>query len=205
MAQLRILNGFEGMTDLDFLAKARFIVEQMTGNTNFTTPDPSLTDVTTLADAFEQAIQDAEVGGTYAKSVRDSKKALLIDVMHNLGIYVLFTAKGDRLIAESSGFSIAKDPTPQPPIEKPEALVLTDGVNAGELVLLFKRVANSRSYMYQISTDPLDETKWVTTYGTVRRTLFSELESGTKYYVRVVALGTNSQVVYSDVVSRIAQ
>lgn len=206
MAQLKINNGFEGMTDLDFLGKVRFIVDQMTANSaNFPTPDPTLASVTTLATEFETAINEAEAGGSYDKSVRDSKKEELIDTMHNLGNYVLFTAKGDRLIAESSGFTIAKNPTPQPPIEKPGGLVLTDGANAGELMLLFKRVMGSRSYMYQISLDPTDETKWVTQHGTIRKNLFTGLESGKRYYVRVVALGTNSQVVYSDVVSRVAQ
>jgi hypothetical protein len=205
MAQLRITNGFEGMADLDFLGKVRFVVQQMTGNSNFSTPDPTLASVTTLANQFEQAINDAEAGGSYDKSVRDSRKEELINTMHNLSNYVLFTAKGDRLIAESSGFTIAKDPSPQPPIEKPEGLNLTDGANAGELLLLFLKVLGARSYMYQISLDPTDQTKWVTQHGTVRKNLFTGLESGKKYYVRVVAIGTGNQIVYSDTVSRVAQ
>jgi hypothetical protein len=205
MAQLRITNGFEGMADLDFLGKVRFVVQQMTGNSNFSTPDPTLASVTTLANQFEQAINDAEAGGSYDKSVRDSRKEELINTMHNLSNYVLFTAKGDRLIAESSGFTIAKDPSPQPPIEKPEGLNLTDGANAGELLLLFLKVLGARSYMYQISLDPTDQTKWVTQHGTVRKNLFTGLESGKKYYVRVVAIGTGNQIVYSDTISRVAQ
>jgi hypothetical protein len=193
------------MADLDFLGKVRFVVQQMTGNSNFSTPDPTLASVTTLANQFEQAINDAEAGGSYDKSVRDSRKEELIDTMHNLSNYVLFTAKGDRLIAESSGFTIAKDPSPQPPIEKPEGLNLTDGANAGELLLLFLKVLGARSYMYQISLDPTDQTKWVTQHGTVRKNLFTGLESGKKYYVRVVAIGTGNQIVYSDTVSRVAQ
>jgi hypothetical protein len=206
MAQLKITNGFNGMADLDFLGKVRFIVGQMMANgANFPTPDPSLASVTTLANEFEQTIQDAEAGGTFDKSVRDSKKAELIATMYNLGDYVLFQSKQDRLKAESSGFSVARDPSPKPPIEKPVGLSLTDGVNAGEIWLLFKSVANARSYMYQISLDPEDETKWVSQHGTIRKNLFTGLESGKRYYVRVVAFGTNGQVVYSDVVSRIAQ
>jgi hypothetical protein len=193
------------MADLDFLGKVRFVVQQMTGNSNFSTPDPTLASVTTLANQFEQAINDAEAGGSYDKSVRDSRKEELIDTMHNLSNYVLFTAKGDRLIAESSGFTIAKDRSPQPPIEKPEGLNLTDGLNAGELLLLFLRVVGARSYSYQISLDPTDETKWLTLHGTVRKNLFTGLESGKKYYVRVIAIGIGNQIVYSDTVSRVAQ
>jgi hypothetical protein len=50
---------------------------------------------------------------------------------------IRFTAKGDRLIAESSGFTIAKDKTPQPHIEKPAGIELFDGPNAGEMWLVF--------------------------------------------------------------------
>lgn len=206
MAQLRITNGFEKMTDLDFLGKVRFIVAEMLGaSSNFPTPDPTLASVTGLANAFEQAINNAEAGGSYDKSVRDSKKQELIDTMHNLGDYVLFTAKGDRLIAESSGFTIAKTPSSQPPIEKPVGIELSDGQNAGEMQLVFKSVKGAKSYMYQLTPDAADETKWVTSYGTIRKNLFTGLESGKKYYVRVVALGTNNQVVYSDVFARVAQ
>ncbi len=205
MALLRITNGLERMTDLELLGKVRYIITAITGNTSFPTPEPTLAALTTQADDFEQAINDALAGGSYDKSVRDNKKLELVDSIHNLSYYVLFTAKGDRLVAESSGLPIAKDPTPTPPLEKASALVLSDAQNAGEMQLLFTKVQGAKSYMYQISLDPADETKWVTTYGTLRKTLFTGLTSGTKYYVRVVALGTNRQVVYSDVVARVVQ
>lgn len=206
MAQLRILNGFEEMTDLGFLGKVRFVVTEMLGNTNFTTPSPTLDSISTLANEFEVLINAADAGGSYDKLVREAKKEELIDAMHNLSNYVLFIAKGDRLVAESSGFTIGKDTrTPRPPIDKPTGLELSDGKNAGELALEFLKVQGATSYMYQISVDPLDETKWVTTYGTIRKSLFTGLESGKKYYVRVVALGTKGQVVYSDPVWRVAQ
>lgn len=205
IARFKITNGFEEMTDLDFLGKTRFIVGQMTGKPEFPTPDPSLASVTTLANDFEQAIQDADAGGSYDRSVRDGKKAELIDTMHNLGDYVLFTAKGNRLIAELSGFTISKEKTPQPPIEKPVGIELFDGPNAGEMQLVFDAVKRAKSYMYQISVDPTDATKWITVVGTTRKNLFTGLESGKKYYVRVVAVGVNKQMVYSDVFSRLVQ
>ena len=205
MAQLRITNGFEKMTDLEFLGKVRFILEEMATNPKFPTPDPALATVTALGNEFEQAISKAEAGGSYDRLVRDSKKEELIDTMHNLGDYVLFTAKGSRLIAESSGFTVAKTPSPRPPIEKPTGIVLSDGPNAGEMLLVFKKVQRAKSYLYQVSLDPNDETKWVSAYGTIRKHLFTGLQSGKKYYIRVVALGTNNQVVYSEVFARVAQ
>lgn len=205
MAQLKITNGLEGLSDLDLLGKARYVINQMTGRPEFPSPDPSLATATTDANDFEQSIQDAEAGGSYDRSVRDSKKQVLITTMHNLGNYVLFTAKGNRLVAELSGFTISKDKTPRPPVEKPVGIELSDGPNAGDLFLLFTKVKGAKSYMYQVSLDPLDETKWITVCGTTRKNLFTGLESGKKYYVRVIAVGVNKQMVYSDVFARTVQ
>lgn len=193
------------MTPPELVAEVRFVILKMTNNSNFSTPNPSLATITTLVNDYEQAAGEAEDGGSFDKSERDSKAKELIAAMHTLSAYVLMTANGSALIVESAGLKLAKNPSPLPPIEKPTGLTLFDGINAGELLLKFTKVKGSKSYMYQISLDPLDDTKWVTYYGTIRQNLFTGLESGKKYYARVVAIGTDSQVVYSDVVSRIAQ
>lgn len=190
---------------MELLGSTRFIISQMTANVNFSSPTPTLGDMTTLANDLDVCIQKAEAGGPNERNLRDDKAAELIDALHQLGDYVVFTAKGDRTVAESSGFPLAKDPSPQPPIEKPQGLQLFDGVNAGELLLRFTKVKGSRAYMYQVSLDPADESKWVTVHGTIRQNLFTGLESGKRYYIRVAAIGTEGQVVYSDVVSRIVQ
>ena len=205
MAIIRIVNGWDKETPLDLLGSTRFIINQMTGNSNFSTPTLTLVEMTTLANDFDVLIQKAEAGGVNERNPRDDKAAEVIDALHQLGDYVVFTAKGDKTVAESSGFTLAKDPSPRPPIEKPQGLQLFDGMNAGELLLKFIRVRGSRAYMYQVSLDPADESKWVTVHGTIRQNLFTGLESGKKYYVRVAAIGTDGQMVYSDVVSRIVQ
>jgi hypothetical protein len=126
--------------------------------------------------------------------------------LHSLGTYVLFTANGDELVAQSSGYSIAKTPAPAPQISKPENLQLADGVNKGELEFSFNKVAGARSYIYQYAADPVtNDTVWNTQTGTHRKTTFSGLESQKKYWCRVVALGINGQAVTSDAVARIVQ
>src|SRR5687768_5225354 len=106
MAILRITNGFDGLTDAALAAKARFILSEMTGNANFPTPGPSIAAVNTGIDDLDAASAAAESGGTYEKAVRADKKETLISLLHNLSSYVLYTAAGDRLVAQSSGYSI---------------------------------------------------------------------------------------------------
>jgi hypothetical protein len=205
MAFLIIVNGWNQIEPPDLIAELRFVIQKMVGNSNFSTPNPPLATITTLVNDYEQLAGEAEDGGSFDKAERDSKAQELISAMHVLSAYVLMTANGSALVVESSGLKLSKTPSPSPSIEKPAGLQLTDGVNIGELLLKFTKVKGSKSYMYQISLDPTDPAKWVTYYGTIRQNLFTGLESGKKYYVRVVAVGTDSQVVYSDVVSRIAQ
>ncbi|MGN6399129.1 MAG: hypothetical protein ACTHMD_01670 [Flavisolibacter sp.] len=206
MAVIRIVNGWEKLTPLNLVGESRYIISQMSGNVNFPTTDPTLATMTTLTNDLETAITDADAGGSYDRDLRDEKAQELIDALHQLGDYVVFTAKGNRLIAQSSGFTLAKTPSPNPPIEKPTGLQLFDGVNAGELLLRFLKVKGARGYMYQIAEGPFSETmQWTTAHGTIRQNLFTGLTSGKQYWVRVVALGIDGQVVYSDAVARIAQ
>ena len=115
-------------------------------------------------------------------------------------------AKNDRLVVQSSGFTIARPRSTPLPLEKPTGLILTDGANAGEIELVFKRLKNARTYMYQIAEGELTKsTNWTSSTGTIRKAKFINLKSGKRYWVRVVAIGTNNQMVYSDAVSRIAQ
>ena len=206
MAILRITNGFDGLTDSELTAKVRFILSEMTGNSNFPTPNPAIAVVTTALEELDAAVVAAESGGTYEKAVRDDKREVLISLVHNLSSYVLYTAAGDRLVAQSSGYSIAKLPTPQDPIVKAQSQVLTEGDEPGQLRYSFNRVKGARSYMYQFTQDPLTENSvWQSRVGTVRKTVLTGITSKEKYWVRVVAIGINGQQVPSDPISKVVQ
>jgi hypothetical protein len=118
---------------------------------------------------------------------------------------VLFCAKGNRVIALSSGFSLSKQPEPTPPLSKPENLRVEAGINPGELDIRVANVKNAISYMHQVSTDPtLAEASWKSVTSSTSQALIVNLQPGTKYYCRVGAIGSKKQLVYSDVVSRVA-
>lgn len=206
MPQLRIIKNFGRMTDITLVARVRFIVSQMTNNSNFLSPTPSLESITLLNDRFEKAAFDAEDGGSYDRLLRDDLKAQLVTAMCNLGDWVLYISKNNRLVAESSGFKLVGSRSPRPPVDKAQGLRLLDGQNKGELLLLFKKVQSAMNYIYQITADadPANA-QWQNHYGTLRKYLFQGLESGKKYWVRVVAIGIKNQVVYSDAVCRIVQ
>jgi hypothetical protein len=206
MRILRITNGFERLTDAALEARANSILAALTGNTAFPTPVPSLPALQTAIDDYTDALARAQQGSAYEKAFKNQKKMVLIDLLHSLGNYVLFTANGDELMAKSSGFAIAKLPSPKPPVEPAGGQVLSDGPNAGELDYKFKPVKGARSYLYQHTPEPLTAgSVWESQAGTVSRVRFSGLESGKRYWCRVMTVGTGGQAVYSEPVSRVVQ
>lgn len=204
MSILRLTNGFNRLSDENLLGRAGQINIAMTGNANFPTPTPTLAALQTALSDFEIALAKAKTGSELEKAIKNDKREALTDLLHSLGNYVLFTANGDRTAAVSSGFGIAKDPTPQPPITKPENVRLAEGPNAGELNVRFDRVTGARCYMIQYAeetaTGPVE---WQSQTSTRSKLTLQQLQSGKKYQVRVVAVGKNEQVMYSDVVSRL--
>lgn len=203
---MRIKNGFDKQSDANLVVRTQNIIAAITGNPNFTTPDPSLATIQTALDAFADGLDKAQTGDRVDIAVKNQKRAELIDLLHLLGAYVLYTSKQDSAVAASSGFEVAKEPQPGPDITKPANLQVDNGTNAGELNITFNTVAGSRSYLYQYTPDPVtDASQWQTFTGTIRKCTFQNLQSGTRYWCRVAAIGPNGQIAYSDTVPRIVQ
>jgi hypothetical protein len=206
MTILRITNGFNRMSDDYLLGRADNIHVSMMGNENFTTPTPTMAALATSIGDFRLAVSKAENGSELDVAVKNDKRNELIDLLHSLGNYVLFTVDGDRTKAISSGFRIAKEPSPMPPITKPENLQVAEGINAGELNIKFKRVIGARSYMIQFAEETTSGAPvWQSQTCTTSKFTLKQLQSGKKYQVRIAVVGTNEQLLYSDPVWKIVQ
>lgn len=207
MPVLRITNGFDKLSDEGLITKAGNIHLAITDNISiFPTPTPTMAILATTIGDFTLAVNKAQTGSSVDKAIKNDKRQDLIEVLHSLGNYVLFTVDGDKTKAQMSGFSIAKTPSPAPPITKPENLQVTEGGNAGELDIKFNRVIGARSYMIQYAEEvATGEPVWQSQTCTTSKFTLKQLESGKKYLIRVVAVGINEQLMYSDPVSRIVQ
>jgi hypothetical protein len=180
----------------------------MTGNPNFPTPTPTLAALQAAIDDFATALSDAENGGSYDKAVKNQKRNALVDILHALGAYVLFTASNAAdplLVAKSSGFHVAKTATPTI-LGSIKNIQLSDGINSGELAISFNSVVGAKAFVYQYTDDAtLSETSWRIEVGTSRKVVLSGLEIGKKYFVRIIAIGGKDQKCVSDIVSRLVQ
>lgn len=204
MKNVRITNGFTAMTDAKLLLRTNTIVASMTGNTAFPTPNPALSAISATVTAFQAATEAAAGGDKQLIAVRDQLRLTLIDQLHLLGNYVLFTAAGDAVVATSSGFTIGKAAAPRPPITAPQGMVLTNGVNKGDLLMKCKAVPGARSYLHEITPAPLTaQSQWTKVMATTCKNLFTGLASGQEYVCRIAAIGVKNQVAYGQEVSRV--
>ncbi len=205
--KVSITNGFDRLSPAKLLLKARIIVGEVGVNTTyFPAPDPSLAEITAAIEEFERAVQAAENRDRVAISYRNEQRDVLVNLLRKLGNYVNLQADGNRTIALSSGFDVAKDPSPLPSIILVETPQLSPGVNAGQIEARNKAVAGAKAYQYFIHTDvfvPVNQ--WQLYPSTRSRYSFTGLESGKRYYVKVGVVGVNNQLVYSEASSFITQ
>jgi hypothetical protein len=203
----QVTNGFDRMPIGDLMVKANFIISEMTANVAyFPAPTPALADVQAAADALQTATLAAQNGDRVAISNRNDKRDELVALLRRLGVYTNLMADSDRTIAMKSGFDLAKEPTPTPPITFVEAPSVSAGVNPGEIVAKAKRVDGIRSFQFLISQDDqLPVSKWEAFPTTESKRIFTGLESVKRYYVRVAAIGVGNQCVYSDASNFVTQ
>lgn len=201
MRQFKILNGFLQMSDDTLLRRAGDILAAMTGNANFPNPDISTAQFEAQLTAFENALEACADGSRLDVAIKNQQRQLLIDMLHQWADYVVYCSKNDRAKAISSGFSISREQMPAPPITKPENLRVTNGSNGGELLSRVNSVKGARSYVHEYR--PEGSETWTGITCTSTRCMIRNLLPGTTYQVRVTAVGSKMQIMYSDIISRI--
>lgn len=192
----------------DKLQTGRQIIAAMTDNPNFATPHPPLADITaslaTLDDAYK-AHQIAKAEARTKAGVADNAERQLDSHLRKLAAYVESIADKDETIIASAGMQTKALRTAPTALGAPEALSATAGSREGEIDLSWRKVANSRSYIIQISPDPPSADSWghaetvTVSYKTIQN-----LTSGKKYWFRVAAIGSLGQSGWSEPATKIA-
>jgi hypothetical protein len=203
-----IVRTYRSLADANLEAFARSVISSMTGNAYFPTPTPSITDLVTATDAFEAALAVATTGTPFNKAEKNEKKKDLLQVLDDLTLYIMFTAKFNAIILASTGFKISQvQPTPSPDPTKPQNLRVRLGDMPGQLFLDWDRGLGAKMFMYQYAVGTLNEsTQWITPQvGTRCSYLFTGLPSGQRVWLRVLVIGAEGQEVASDPVSMIVQ
>lgn len=202
---LKLKNGFNRMSDPTLETRANQILGHMYGNPNFPAPVPTGEEMEAFIGAFSSVLTQCKNGDRVKIAEKNQNRKLLVQKLHLWSHYVLLKSEGDEVKALSSGFSIAAASSTRPPLQKPAALSITNGINNGEILCKGKRVAGAVSYVFEFATlEGMTSDQWNRIAATKTKQTISNLNRGTLYYCRIGAIGSNNQLVYSDVTSRTA-
>jgi hypothetical protein len=204
----RIKLGLSKLGPDDLVAFANTIKTAMTGNANFTTPNPTLASVATLITTAQTKIaayNTAKAAADTALSDRDASLVALRAAITQEGDYVQNITNGDATKIESAGMSVRDDATPIGTPTQVLNLVVTAGDNDGSLDASWDPVRGAASYEIQTSVDPVSGTSWTFKQSATKSSSnVAGLTSGTKMWVRVRAVGSgNATGPWSDPATKV--
>jgi hypothetical protein len=198
------------LSRLSITAKLEFakqIVQAMTGNTNFPTPNPTLTQVTTAISELDTARAEVLALRNEAKTktlVQNQLEDVLDTLLTRLASYVENTSD-DPAVITSTGMNLKGAATPVGELEMPSSFTTTVGDSEGELDVSYNAVFGAHSYNLQISLQAPPAAVWTHAKSTTKsKETLTGLVSGQRYWVRVAAVGPKGQSPWSEASTRIA-
>ena len=191
------------------LARGREIITALTGNADFPAPKPTLATVTTITDDLETAQQEQQAAKRTAVTktiARNEREDAFDRTFTQLAAHVESVAGDNERLIMSAGMDTkdASVSSAAPP-DAPQLLNITGGDADGEIDLNWEPVDGAKTYQIEQSPDPVTATSWSHADATTKsKATIDGLTSGTRYWFRIAAVGTNGQGAWSNPVSKIA-
>jgi len=200
-----ISTSYKRERDSELSVVAKRIVENMKSNANFPNPPAALATLEKLLPEYDSSLTNAKGRDREMVSVKKARKKAMVALLTEVASYVALTCKGDEALLLNSGFTILGTNREQKVLPAIQKLFVELGP-PGVVTLSVKRVRGARAYLHQYTTEePTSATVWTNEGTTSPSYTFRGLKSYTKYWFRIVALGTNGQTEYSPVDFRVIQ
>ena len=195
----RIKIGFYNKSVPYQIQKSRDIIQKMTGNTNFTNPDPKLEDIKTATNELEDAYTASLNNDKAKKALMRIKQKALLALIVQLADYVQTTSMGDEAIILSSGFEVRKTPAPLNVPETPVKVLVKAATHEQQLEISWKAIKGAKSYVVEFSLKA-DDFSDLKGGGIVTRARFKAINllGGTKYWFRVMAVNAAGNSGWSE-------
>ncbi|KAA9035504.1 hypothetical protein FW778_21330 [Ginsengibacter hankyongi] len=201
----KIKTGLSGFSNTALSPFANTINTALTANDNFPLTQALLPNLSSALTGFNTALANAENRDKAMISLRDTARTELVLQLTDVASSVTYEAKGDRDKLLTSGFELYKDSSASP-LGSVTGFKLLDAEVGIGLTLVCDGVKYRVSYTHQITADPLTtDSVWTSFSTTSKEYTFANLPAGTKFWARIIAVGTKEQVAYSDPLSRITQ
>jgi hypothetical protein len=168
----------------------------MTGNNSFSSPNPSLEEITAAAVGLENAYEEAQDGAKTKKILLRQCDSKLKGLIRILAAYVQNVSAGEVHIILSSGFDVKRRKTTPIPATNPTRLRGEATNHEGEVIIRWDRADGARSYIAEMSTDGVI---WkLCGVATRAKMIISGLLEGSKVFFRVASIGSLGQSGWSD-------
>jgi len=201
--------GFGSLSGPLLATLAASVIAAMTGNDFFPTPTvPAIADLQELLNNYNTAAAAAASRDKNAVMAKRLARLSLVEGLQALARWCMSQANGDKQMLESTGFPLHKAiPQPRPEIPTPTNMQVTDGPVPFSIYVSVDGSKLYKSLTFQYTTiDPsLPGSVWTSEFVTASEYIFFNLEPNTRYWFRVVAVGTRKQVKFSDIKSRLVQ
>lgn len=189
-------------TDPELVVKTTHVVEQMTGNSNFPTPNPPLEVITEANASFASALQNVEGGSREDTVVKNNRRKILENLLKIETEYVQQVSEGNEAIILSSGFDVNKKPAIVGPLPKASGLIVKAGENKGSIMVACNVVPNAAFYEFEYTDAPVHAGSiWNKRTSTKHRLLIEGLTSGKQYVFHVAGAGSDPSRNWSDEIS----
>lgn len=179
-------------------------IEMMTGNPNFTTPQPLAADLLALFNTYQEAalaVINLEAALKDAVALRDQLRGDLTGAMNVRASYVQQTSNGNRQVILSSGLGAKNPPTPVNSLTAPTNLRVDLNGEAGLMKIRWDTVPHAKTYALQCSRDVTPRV-WEPLDSGTKTLVTKTLEVGVTYVFRVAAIGKPGQSNWSPEVIR---
>jgi len=198
--------GYDGLSVSDQVERSRDIKTKMTGNTNYTDPNPTLVAFGAATDALETAYNESRNRDKVKIATMRLRRAELLALVVTLAGYVQEASEGDGEKILSSGFYVRRTPTPHSDTAgQVHDVRLRDGSNSGKVMASWAAADDAIIYIIEASlTSAFTNFEMI---GVTTKT-FKELNGftvGTTGYIRVTSLGRENEGPKSDVASIIVR
>ena len=207
MAQkhVRVVIGFNRLTDHQIEELTGAVVSSMTGNKAFATPPVDLAALQVQVTDFTAAVAAAAQGGPRATSEKNKKRHALILQLRKLALYVEGSSNDDVTTVLSSGFKPVIHSRTQRALEK-AVIAGIDSQNSGQLVMKVNAIHTAKSYEAQYASVGTGGTPGTLQklggFTNSRSMTITGLTPGMTYMVQVRAVGgTTRYGDWSDPVS----
>jgi hypothetical protein len=194
MQNHRVSLRFSRLTDSGLNIFIMDVIQGMTGNPAFPTPLVPLAELESLQSAFGDVLAATATGGMLTTAVKNQCRADLLSAMRRQASYVQSICRHSLTDLLSSGFHAASQNRAQTQLATPAIRSILNEASE-QLTLRVTPIPNARNYQVQIQTGQ-GEWQEAGIHPQARRLVVTQLTPGTRYNLRVRALGGSTG--YSD-------